>query len=232
MDPTMQVFNWMQLDPNLFTPCGTMQAGGFSYQWLRNTLCHEERKEAEHKGISPYTVMDAAVSQTKPGAGGVLFLPYLLGERSPRWNPFATGCFLGLKGTTTKQDMMRAVMEGVAYNLKVVLDVLEGCGPISEIVMIGGGANGEIWNHIFADIWQKRLAVPANLREATSMGAAVCGGIGIGAFKDYRAAYQFNPVKRYLEPNGEHKAAYEKMYEMFNQAYTQLEPIYQGLAEE
>jgi xylulokinase len=233
-DPELRTFTWVHLDPALYTPCGTMQAAGYSYNWYKNTLCGGEIAEAAKGGENPYRFIDEGASKSPPGAGGLLYLPYLLGERSPRWNHEARGAFVGLSITTGKGDISRAVLEGVGLNLRIILQILEGGAAgdgIGKIIMIGGGAKGAVWLQILADIWQKTLMVPAYTEEATSLGAAVCGGVGIGAFKDFSAIHQFNgPVKTVL-PHAELAPVYEELFEIFNQAYDSMIGVYHRLAE-
>lgn len=224
-DDEMRTFNWVHLDKRLITPCGTMQAAGYSYQWFRNTLCGEAASE----GQALHALLEEEVRSAPVGAGGLLFLPYLLGERSPWWNHEARGAFVGLNASTTRGDMARAVFEGVGLNLKIILDSLEKCGTIDEVIVIGGGARGRVWMQILADIWQKPLLVPRYLEEATSMGAAICGGVGIGAFKDFSVADRFNRIVERIEPSPDRKAAYQQLYPLFCTAFKQLVPVYNGL---
>ncbi len=109
-DGQLRTFNWVHLDPALYTPCGTMQAAGLSYGWYRDTFCKEEKRIAGETGESLYDLLDREMEKSGPGAGGVLYLPYLLGERSPRWNHAARGAFIGMDARTKKADMARAVL--------------------------------------------------------------------------------------------------------------------------
>ena len=102
-------------------PCGTMQAAGSSYSYIREALCQEEERHAEETGESVYELLNQLVCQSPPGAKGLIFLPYLLGERSPRWNPDTSGSFLGIRMEHQKCDYVRAVLEGIAMNLDVIL---------------------------------------------------------------------------------------------------------------
>ena len=132
-DGGMRAFNFVHLDKELFTPCGAMQAAGYSYRWFRDQLC---------EGMQ-YDAINLLAKASKPGANGTLFLPYLLGERSPRWDHGARGAYVGIGVATSRGDMARAVMEGVALNLKIILDILGGACPIGQVTVIGGGAKGE-----------------------------------------------------------------------------------------
>jgi xylulokinase len=234
-DPELRTFTWVHLDPSLYTTCGTMQAAGYSYNWYKNTLCGDEIARAAESGGNPYRLIDEGASGSAPGAGGLLYLPYLLGERSPRWNREARGAFVGLSITTAKGDISRAVLEGVGFNLKIILQILEqgaaGTNGIGKMIMIGGGAKGGLWLQILADIWQKTLVVPAYTEEATSLGAAVCGGVGIGAFRDFSVIHQFNAPVKTITPNRELGPLYEKLFGLFNDTYDSLTGVYHRLAE-
>lgn len=230
-DREMRTFNWLHLDPKLYTPCGTMQTAGLSYSWFRDALCPEERRLAARKGISAYELINAAAEKTPPGAGGLLYLPYLLGERSPRWDHHARGAFVGLSASTGRGEMARAVMEGVGFNLRVILESLQVQIPVETLTMIGGGTKGRLWLQILADIWQKPLGLLAYREEATSMGAAICGGVGIGLYPDYHVAASMNPKVENLQPNRELSGLYQELYDAFNNAYEVLKPIYWKLSE-
>jgi xylulokinase len=231
LDDEMRTFNWVHLDENLFTPCGTMQAAGYSYAWFRDFLCGEERFASKIAGMSAYRLIDNEVGQSPPGAGGVLFLPYLLGERSPLWDHDARGAFIGLGITSNKGDMARAVLEGVAFNLRIILDILNGYEKIGGLIMTGGGTKGAAWLQIMADVWQRTLTVPQYLEEATSIGAAICGGVGTGAYPDFTVAEKLNPPVKEIKPDPEKEKIYDGLYRIFKDAYAGLKPIYKSLAE-
>jgi len=230
-DPLMRVFNWIHMDSTLYTPCGTMQSAGFSYSWFRNSLCKEEVDTGASVNKSAYKLIDELVESTLPGAGGLLFLPYLLGERTPWWDHNARGAFVGLGISTSKAEMARAVLEGVGFNLRLILDIFEESAPIDDIIMIGAGVKGDIWLQILSNIWQRPLLVPGFLEEATSMGAAICGGVGVGIFNDFSVAEKMNKPVRCIEPDKTVTKAYNNLYRVFREAYMQLKPVYQSLAD-
>jgi xylulokinase len=217
--------------PDLFIPMGTMQTAGAAFQWARDQLSPLEKQAAEALGVSPYVLMNAVADSSPAGANGLLFLPYLLGERSPRWNPDARAVFLGLTIRHTRADMLRAVMEGVALNMRIILDALrrqpEG---IDSIRVIGGGMVGRLWPSIMADVYGLPLHRLAVLEEATSMGAAVVGGVGVGLYPNFDMADQMNVIAETVFPNLAHQDRYEAMSRAFEATYTALEPIYKLLA--
>jgi xylulokinase len=122
-DPEMRTFTFAHLAPGLFMPCGAMQAAGGSYQWLRDVICLPEKQAAAGLGISPYELMNLQAEASPPGARGLLFLPYLLGERSPRWNPDARGAYIGLTVQHNRAEIVRATLEGISFNLRAIWSV-------------------------------------------------------------------------------------------------------------
>jgi xylulokinase len=232
LDPTMRTFTWAHLVPGMFSPCGTMQAAGGSYQWLRDNLCQPEKDAAAGLNLSPYELMNLQAESSPPGANGLLFLPYLLGERSPRWNPKARGGFIGLTMKHTRADMIRAGLEGITLNLRVILEAfLEQGARVEAMRVIGGGARGRVWRQIMADIYGMPILRPALLEEATSMGAALAGGIGVGLFPDFSVAEKLTPIVDTIRPNAELKPLYDRLYAVFNRAYELIEPLFDELAE-
>lgn len=231
LDPKMRVYTLGHLDKDLCMPVGAMSAAGLSYNWYRETLCQPEAQTATEHEKSIYDIIDQTILDTTPGADGVLFLPYLMGERSPLWDINARGAFLGLSATTKKGNLSRAVLEGIGFNLKIILDALERSENISHFTITGGGAKGAVWLQILADMWQKTLHVPVYIEEATSLGAAVCGGVGIGAFKSFDVVTQFNSTLRTVEPNAAITPQYQALYAIFKDVYAGLQAPYQQLAD-
>lgn len=229
-DPNLRTFTWAHLVPGMFSPTGTMQAAGGSYQWLRDTICLPEKEEASQSGNSPYELMNRLAEQSPPGAGGLLFFPYLLGERSPRWNPDARGAFFGLTMAHQRSDLVRATLEGISLNLRVILDsFLEQGAHIPEIRVIGGGAKGQVWRTILANIFGIPVLRPAMVAEATSFGAALAGGIGVGLYRDFELAQQMTPIIDIIQPDPSLKPLYDQSYRLFNRAYEAFIPLYEEL---
>ena len=229
-DSKKRTFNWVHLDPCLYTPCGTMQAAGYSYRWFCNTLCDAEKQQAQENEKNVYDILNERVKHTPAGAGGLLYLPYLLGERSPRWDSKVRGAFLGLSVTTGKAEMARAVMEGVGMNLYVILQALKTQVPINRLALIGGGAQGDGWPQILADIWGMPVETAVHSIEATSMGAAICAGVGIGLYRSFREAFVARMETRIFNPDRQANAVYRKLCPLFEQAYESLGKVSDGLA--
>ena len=231
-DPNERTFTWAHLIPGMFSPCGTMQAAGASYTWARDNLAALEKEQAAEQNCSAYDLMNEAAQASIIGANGLLYLPYLLGERSPRWNPQARGAFVGLDIRHTRGDMFRAVLEGVTLNLKIILDTMTEQGvKVGAMRLIGGGAKSALWNKLMADIYGLPVQRLSLLDEATSMGAAIAGGVGVGIFKDFSVAEELNPVINTVNPDAEAHEKYQKLLPLFDAAYEALEPVYQSLAD-
>lgn len=232
-DPEYRTFTFGHIVPGLYIPMGTMQTAGTAYQWMRDQLSPLEKQSAEALSISAYTLMNAIAEGAPAGANDLLFLPYLAGERSPRWNPDARAAFIGLTMRHTRADMIRAVMEGVALNLCVVLRAFQQQGQsFNAIRAIGGGITGRLWASIMADIYNvplHRLYIP---EQATSMGAAVTGGVGVGLYSGFEMAQQMNTVSDTIHPTAANRATYDRAYHIFEAAYTALEPVYDLIASE
>ena len=224
-DPQRRTFNFIHLDPNLYCAIGTMQAAGGAYDWLERLLRDEAQTGPQHEAL------DVAVSTIPPGANGLLFLPYLLGERSPHWNPLARAAFIGLTMPDSRAELARAVLEGVAFNLRAMLDALRGQGvKVEAMRLIGGGAKSAVWRQILADVYNLPIVQLNLAAEATALGAAIAGGVGVGLYPDYGVAHQLSPATAAENPNPATQARYEALYELFQQSYAALEPIYERLA--
>ena len=234
IDPERRTFNLAHLDPALNVALGAMQTAGGAFDWFERLLrCDREAEPL-------YADLDAEAAQVPPGAHGLLFLPYLLGERSPHWNPLARGAFVGLAMPDGRGELARAVLEGVAFNLRAILEILVDASKIFEVSenleglrvmrLIGGGGKSALWRQILADVYGlpiEQVALPAS---ATALGAAIAGGVGVGIYPDYSVAQRLAPVARVDLPNPATQARYAALYALFQQSYAALEPIFQRLA--
>jgi xylulokinase len=229
-DKEMRTFNWVHLVPGYYTPNGAMQAAGNSFQFMKDVLCDGLQRKAQEEGNSVYDLMNEEIANSRLGANGLIFLPYLLGERSPRWNSDARGAFIGLKMEHTKGDMLRATVEGILMNLSIVLDIFKDKSPITSINIIGGLAQGEQICQILANIY----GVPAYklnyLEEATSIGAAVTAGVGAGVLKGFEEVCKFIRIDTCVKPNMDSNKQYGAIKQIFDQSYYALLDIYKKLA--
>jgi xylulokinase len=220
LDPEIRTFNLAHLDPGLVMALGSMQAAGGAFDWLERLL----RGEGE---AHLHEALNTQAASVPPGANGLLFLPYLLGERSPYWNPQARGAFVGLTMTHGRPEMARAVLEGVAFNLRLILDALQAQEiEIPAMRLIGGGARSPLWRQILADVLGLPILLPELITEATSLGAAIAGGVGVGIFDSFAAADRFIHVSEVARPEASTQARYAELTPRFQAAYRGLEPIF------
>lgn len=213
--------------PGKYMPCGTMQAAGSSYSYIRHALCKEEERVAAEEGTSVYEVMNRLVEQSPAGAKGLIFLPYLVGERSPRWNPDTSGSFLGIRMEHEKCDYVRAVLEGVAMNLSIILEKQRENGRIEELILTGGGAKGDVLSQVLSDVLGVKLSRLDHVETATSVAAAVIAGIGVGVFEDFSVVEQFVKKEKTFSPNESCKKVYERQKKLFEKGYECLVDYYQ-----
>ena len=222
-DEGMTTFNFAHIVPGKIMPTGTIQTGGGALSWAVKTLYG--------KDDAAYPSMQKETALSPLGARGLLFLPYLIGERSPRWDAFARGSFVGLTLDHNRGDMIRAVMEGVAMNLDLVLKVFTKRVDIQELIAIGGGARNDLWLQIFADVFGKTIVKPNVLEEATSMGAAITGGVGVGLFENFQVIDRFLQPEESFTPDLEKTAVYDAKFKaLFDETYFALKDIFRKLA--
>lgn len=229
-DPQMRTVTWAHVIPGLTIPSGTMQTAGSAFEWGISHFCSKEIAEAKEKGVSPYAMINEAIAASKPGANGIIFLPYLLGERCPRWNSNARAVMTGLKMEHTTGDLMRSIVEGVAMNLNVILGILKNAVPINEMYLVGGLAKGEIQQQIFADVYGMDVIRMEHLGEATSIGAAVIAGVGAGVLQDFNSVELFNRKGERRPVNPDTHSFYVKQAEIFEDCYRSQLDIYEKLA--
>jgi xylulokinase len=225
-DPQMRTFTLAHLDPRLYMPVGSMQCAGGSFDWLEGLLRGEG-------GSRLYDDLGAAAAAVPPGAGGLLFLPHLMGERSPYWNPLARGAFVGLSMAHGRPEVTRAVLEGVAFNLRSILDALGAQRRgMTAMRLIGGAARSGTWRQILADVLGLPILLPALPAQATSLGAAIAGGVGVGLYPDFAIAHKIIQVAEAERPNPIDQARYAEIYPLFLETYRSLEPLFARLADQ
>lgn len=204
---------------------GTVGGGGIM-RWLERELGDYERQIGLEEEKSSFQLFNEAAEKIAPGSDGVVFLPYMAGERSPIWDPNAKGVYYGLDFSKTKGHFIRAAMEGVALSLKHNLDIAEQAGvKVSELRAVGGAANSLLWTQIKSDITQKSVVVPSS-DTATALGAVILAGMGTGMYQSFEEAVKRTVVdKRHHEPNLNNIDVYKYTYNIFIQLYDNLKGI-------
>jgi xylulokinase len=221
-DPLMRSMTFNHVIPGKFAPTATMQAGGASLQWITQLLSPDsEDRFAELLG---------AAAASPAAEEGLFFLPHLLGERSPYWNPKARAAFVGLLLHHGRGNLTRAVLEGIAFNLYTGLRAfVENGTDISSIDAIGGAAHSDLLLDIFSDVWGVPVAARNLVDEANAIGAAVVAGVGVGIFDDFQVVKDFSSRAVSRQPNLANHGRYAGEYSTFMDAYRHLEPWFDGL---
>jgi xylulokinase len=218
--------------PDAWLLQGGTVGGGGALRWFVDQFGYAEVCRANKEGVSVYGIVDREASSIKPGSDGLIFLPYMSGERSPIWNPKARGVFFGLSYDKTRAHAARAVMEGCAYSLRHNIEVAQQAGAhVDELISVGGAAKSSLWTQIKADVTKKRIQVPY-ADDATALGAAMLAGVGIGAYKDFREAVSKTVrIRASYEPNADNFYIYDKLYAVYREVYENLEQTYDKLYE-
>lgn len=215
LDPKMRSMTFNHVIPGQFVPTATMQAGGASVSWGMDVLSGGKTYE---EFLDQADGVDAALS-------GLFFLPYLIGERSPHWNPLARGVFAGLHMDHKQEHMMKAILEGVAFNLRVGLEAFSDAGfNVNHIDVIGGLAKSPVMCSLMANIWNIPVAPRNIVDEANAIGAAILAGVGTGVFDDFSVAQRLSKRDTDITPDIAIHNRYEQPYRLFNDAYERLIP--------
>jgi xylulokinase len=214
----MRTFTFNNVVPGTFLPTATMQAGGASIQWITEILT------AHQATFDPSAILDKANDSVE--TTGLYFLPYLLGERSPLWEPSARGTFLGLARHHTSAHLTKAVMEGVVFNLLACIKAFEECGSyFDRITAVGGGAQSDALLQLCADIWGIPVYRRSIVEEANSLGAAVTAAVGLG-LADFSAARALSEITAEFHPRTDRHAKYVLRYPVFMEAIDAVLPWY------
>lgn len=195
---------------------GTVGGGGV-LRWM---------KQEFGQGAS-FDELTAMAEKIAPGSDGVIFLPYMAGERSPIWNPDAKGVFYGLSFDKTKGHFIRAALEGVAYSLEHNLRTAREAGvEVEELIAMGGASNSVLWTQIKADVTGKKIKVPTS-DTATTLGACILAGVGVGLYDSFEEAVEETIViTREQEPDPEAHRQYEKSMELYLELYEDLKDTF------
>ncbi len=227
-DREMIVFNLAHPDPKLYIACGAMQCAGNSFNWLKNQICTHEKYLADTTGESVYKLICDQAESSPAGANGLIFLPYLMGERSPWWDSLAKGAFIGLTPSHTRADIIRAVIEGVALNLALIYEAHRG-RTATPLALIGGLALSDTWRKTMADALGVPVLQTTCTEEASSMGAAMIAGVGAGIFADYSAHRLFIHPKAETQPDMEAHRYYQRRLEEYKACYLALRDVFPRL---
>ncbi len=231
IDPKGRVHTFCCAVPNCWHVMGVTQGAGLSLKWYRDQFCKAEMETADGMGVDPYYLMDKAAMQSPIGSNRLLYLPYLMGERTPHVDPNARGVFFGLSAMHQKRDMLRAVLEGVAYSLRDCVEILREMNvATNEMMACGGGGTSPLWRQMLADLYACPVKTLAS-KEGPALGVAILAGVGTGLYKSVEEGCDaVIKTANTQEPIAENSLVYEPYYQLYREIYPALKDSFAKLA--
>ena len=230
-DPEGRLHTFCHAVPEKWHVMGVTLSAGGSLRWFRDTLGLAEKNVAYLSGVDPYDILIAEAANAPAGCEGLLFLPYLTGERTPHADANARGSFVGLTLRHDKRYMARAVLEGVAYSLRDSIELLRDLAiPIQQVRAVGGGARSSMWRQMWADVFGTEL-VTINVTDSTAYGACLLAGVGADVYPSVPAACEATiRIVDQTEPNAADEAVYNEYYPVYRSLYRALKPAFDAVA--
>lgn len=232
-DPTLRLHAFRGAAPGRSYVMGVMLSAGLSLRWFRDTLGAEEQAIARARGVDPYVVIEESAAKSRPGAGGVVFLPYLMGERTPHADAKARGAFVGMSALTTRGDLARAVMEGIVFG---VADLLACTSSVDRPIALqtlratGGGARSPLFLELLADVLGVTIETTEN-PEGGALGAAILGAVAAGAYTNVDEGVKACVrVAARIEPRADRRGAYEAPLAAYRALYPACRDVMHALA--
>jgi xylulokinase len=221
-DPSGELHAYCHAVPDTWHLMGVTLSAGGSLRWFRDALCDSEKAEAQRTGRDVYDIITELAATAPPGSDGLLFLPYLTGERTPHADPDARGVFFGLSLRHTKAHMARAVLEGVTFSLRECLDLLCNLGQsCSRVRVSGGGSRSAFWRQMMADVFGTEI-VEVNVTQGAAYGAALLAGVGTGVYPGEMDACERTVHETGSTQPGPSANAYTEVYERYRALYPAL----------
>lgn len=232
LDPAGRVHTFCHAVPGAWHNMGVTQGAGLSLRWWRDHFGAAETATAQRLQTDPYTLLTAEAATAPAGAEGLLWLPYLMGERTPHLDAKARGVLYGLTGRHGRAHVLRAVLEGVAYSLRDSLEILQEMGvPAAQVRASGGGARSTLWRQIQADVFGMPV-VTVQAQEGPAYGAALLAAVGHGLYPTVPAAADaWVALDTDMLPLPENVAIYNRQYPIYRALYPALKPFFHLTAE-
>ena len=226
LDPKARIFNYLDADGRACHVIGTVQTGAAAFDWmLRNVMGSNEAPLDTSR-------MENMARQIAPGAEGVLFLPTLMGSRTPYWDPNTRGVLMGFSLYHDQRHIARAIYEGIAFALNSCARIIaEYSAPITSMMLAGGGARSGLWPDMLAATFGMTVRVHRAPGECTSLGAAIIAGLGAGIFSSYEDAARVVTARSTHAVNPVWQRAYEEIYPIYQDIYERARPLNDRIAQ-
>ena len=218
-----RILKWPHVLPGLTMFDAPMAFTGASLKWFRDMFADGELIVAERIRGNVFDLFTAQARHIPPGSDGLIYLPYLGNSLSPRWNTNATGVFFGMQPSTSRAHFIRALIEGVAFDLYSNVRIAEEAGvEFDQLILNGGATKSALWNQITADVTNKRLLVP-DIEEGAPLGDSFLAAVGAGIYSDPTDPVEdIVHTKAVIEPDPERHALYRELFELWNSVYDHL----------
>ncbi|MHC4768943.1 MAG: xylulokinase [Planctomycetota bacterium] len=229
LDPEGRMHAYCHAIPGMWHVMGVMLSAGGSLRWYRETLGRQEIDRAAQTGVDPYDLLIEDAARVPAGCEGLVFLPYLTGERTPHPDPHARGAFVGLTLRHSKPHLTRAVMEGVTFGLRDSLELTRALDiPVARVRVSGGGARSAAWRQMMADVFGVEVAT-VNTVHGAAFGAALLAGVGTGVYRSVPAAGRTVVRETGSTRPGADAGIYEEYYHRYRALYPALAPEFHEL---
>jgi xylulokinase len=224
-DSRRRIQNFFDLDGEQCNICGTVQSAGIALDWALGILAGEEPEQ--------YRRIEEELDTLEPGSDGIMFLPYLMGERTPHWDAAARGVFAGLSLSSKRSHMLRSVYEGIAFALREIVDIYGDLRmPIGSFTLLGGGIRSPFWRKLICDIIGIPMLIHPFPTHAIALGAAMAAGVSAGIWNNLNDAVKSVHLKsEAMFPEAEKSRSYEKFFILYRNMYKHLKPFFDELAE-
>jgi xylulokinase len=231
LDPRGRVHTMCHAVPGKWCVFGCMLSAGGSFQWFRNTLGQEEVALAKKQKVDPYELLIAGAQRAPRGSEGLFFLPYLTGERCPYPDPLARGGWIGITARTTRDMLIRSLVEGVTCGMRDALEIIEEMQiPVSQVRAGGGGARSDFWQQLQADIYKQPIVL-TNATEGPAYGVAILAGVGTGVWGSVEEAAKSSIKQtKKVAPNRKAAEYYDRYYATYHKLYGDLKGRFREMA--
>jgi len=231
LDPQGRIHTFCHAVPGKWHVMGVTQGAGLSLRWFREQFGASETWLAGRTGVDPYDLIIEQAAKIPPGSEGLLWLPYLMGERTPHLDAQARGMWFGLTAAHTRGHMIRSILEGVAFSLRDSFEIFKELGiPVKQIRASGGGSRSFLWRQIQADIYGKEL-VTLRTSEGSALGAALLAGVGAKIYSSVEeSAEAAIQIRERMTPNAANVRTYDRLYQVYRSLYPAVRELAHQLA--
>lgn len=230
-NPSPLTLTYSHVIPGMWYTVSATNTAASAMRWFRDNFCFKEVEEASRTKRNVYSIIDKLIAKVPAGSDGLIYHPYLLGERAPYWDPYLRASFVGATMRHDKAYFLKSLMEGVAFSLKDCYRVIEDMKlEVSDFIIIGGGSRSDKWSQVVCDVFGEKIIKPA-VSDA-SYGAALLAGVGVHIFTDFKDAIdKCNKIEKVYYPDPENHEIYNKLFGVYLDIHDRLKNVYKKIKE-